>query len=335
MRILFAGTAVVVVVAIAAAVWWGARDPASTTAAIDEVTLGTREACAAYDGVPAGWGEQPQAGMRWIAAGTVAFGSDRGYADERPVRAMEVPGFWIDRTEVTNAQFARFVQATGYVTSAEQGGGAAQFVAPSGERAVKTPGDWWTLAEKTDWRHPDGPGSSLEGRAQEPVVHVSYADAQAYAQWLGHELPSELEWEFAAKAGRDNQTADASVRDAASRPLANFWQGLFPYDNRVEDGFPGRAPVGCFPPNPNGLHDMVGNVWEWTRDAYVDRGAAPVATPTGAVARQVIKGGSYLCSTNYCARARASSRQPQDADLPTSHVGFRTIWRGPAPTPRP
>ncbi|HEY1075781.1 MAG TPA: SUMF1/EgtB/PvdO family nonheme iron enzyme, partial [Fontimonas sp.] len=149
------------------------------------------------------------------------------------------------------------------------------------------------------------------------------ADALAYAQWLGRDLPSEVEWEFAAKAGRDNETADATLRDAAKKPQANFWQGLFPYQDDVEDGYSGRAPVGCFAANPNGLHDMVGNVWEWTRDAYVPG----MGEALSGVPRQVIKGGSYLCAANYCERARASSRQGQEADLPTSHLGFRTVLR--------
>jgi formylglycine-generating enzyme required for sulfatase activity len=169
------------------------------------------------------------------------------------------------------------------------------------------------------------------------VVNVSYRDALAYAHWLGRELPSEAQWEFAAKAGRNNETADRALRDAQGHPLANFWQGLFPYQDSAEDGYPGRAPVGCFPANPYGLHDMVGNVWEWTTDIYVshsvdgsERGASEavsVSSASNGAQRNVIKGGSYLCSANYCVRARASSRQPEEVDLPASHLGFRTIAR--------
>jgi formylglycine-generating enzyme required for sulfatase activity len=170
------------------------------------------------------------------------------------------------------------------------------------------------------------------------VVDVTYADAQAYAHWLGRELPSEAQWEYAAKAGRSNEDSDRALRDAQGRPLANFWQGMFPLQDKAEDGFAGRAPVGCYPANPAGLHDMVGNVWEWTTDFYTDGGHAvnggtveeplSAAPERGGVPRRVIKGGSYLCSADYCVRARASSRQPEEIDLPASHLGFRTIDKG-------
>lgn len=280
------------------------------------VALGTPEQCRAYAGLPPGWPGDPQAGMQRLEGGSFVFGSKRGYAEEQPERSETVAGFWIDRSEVTNAQFAAFVAATGHVSSAERDGGSAVFIKPEELTGIE-PGSWWKLKPGADWRHPEGPGSSIEGRAQEPVVNVSYADAQAYAKWLGHELPSEREWEYAAKAGRSNEAADSGLRDAQRKPLANFWQGLFPVHDGAEDGYAGRAPVGCFPANPNGLYDMVGNVWEWTTDQ--DGSATPV--------RQVIKGGSFLCSSDYCTRARASSRQPQEADLPTSHLGFRTIQR--------
>lgn len=302
------------------------RAEAPPSAAPVEAALGAREACTAYDGLPAGWGAGPHAGMVWIEAGSVDLGSDRGYPDERPVVAAQVPGFWIDRTEVTNAQFAAFVKATNYLTVAERKGGSAVFNEPAADQAVTGPGSWWKLVPDATWRHPRGAGSGIAGRGHEPVVNVAYEDAQAYAQWLGRELPSELEWEFAAKAGRSNVESDASIRDAGQRPTANFWQGLFPYDNQADDGFRAQAPVGCYPPNPHGLYDMVGNVWEWTRDAYAAR-AGGVAAPSSGAPQQVIKGGSYLCAANYCARARAASRQGQDSDLPASHIGFRTIAR--------
>lgn len=304
----------------AAALIWRAGAAPAMTADATEPPLGSPDACANYAGLPPGWPQAPHAGMRWIDAGEVQFGSARGYADERPVVDERVAGFWIDRTEVTNAQFEHFVNATGYVTTAERDG-AAIFTVPA---APVAEGHWWRLEADASWRQPEGPGSDLAGRANHPVVNLSHADASAYAAWLGRELPSELEWEFAAKAGRSNEAADAALRDAQRRPLANFWQGLFPYDDRAEDGHAGRAPVGCFPANPNGLHDMIGNVWEWTRDAWAVRGEAP---PADGIARFVIKGGSYLCSADYCMRARASSRQGQEADLPTGHVGFRTMLR--------
>ncbi len=300
-----------------------------------EAPLGTRADCAAYGGLPAGWGSAAHAGMIRIEAGQFALGSERGYAEERPLREATVDAFWIDRTEVTNAQFASFVAATGYISDAQRRPGAVAFRAP-GSSDPLTPGSWWTLQQGADWRHPEGPDSSIEGRAHEPVVNVSYADALAYAHWLGRALPSETQWEYAAKAGRSNRAADRSLRDALGQPQANFWQGMFPLHNTGEDGFPGRAPVGCFKASPNGLYDMVGNVWEWTTDRYQDGHAGThedasladrlTAIPAAAGASQrVIKGGSYLCSADYCVRARAASRQGQEADLPAVHLGFRTV----------
>lgn len=312
-----------------AAAWW--LRPAPLTA---QSALGDRVHCAAYGGLPTGWGKDPHAGMTRIPAGDFAFGSMRGYAEERPVQQSRIAAFWIDRTEVTNAQFASFVAATGYVTEAERRPGAAVFrVDP--QRPI-TAGSWWHLVDGADWRHPEGPGSSIAGRGHEPVVDVTYADAIAYAHWLQRELPSEAQWEYAAKAGRDDKTSDHSLFDAKGRPQANFWQGSFPLVDRAIDGFAGRAPVGCYPANPYGLQDMVGNVWEWTTDLYVNRhlqqGEAvdlfeqEAAMPTRSGApRRVIKGGSFLCSLDYCARARASSRQGEEADLPAVHLGFRTI----------
>ena len=299
--------------------------------------LGDRSKCAAYSGLPPGWGSDAHAGMLRVAGGDFDFGSERGYADERPVAKAHVDPFRIDRTEVTNAQFAAFTAATGYVTEGERRGGSAVFRAPGAESAPPAAGSWWHLEPTANWRHPEGSGSQITGREHEPVVDVSYADALAYARWLGRELPSEAQWEFAAKAGRRNEDSDRAVRDPQGRPQANFWQGFFPIRDSAEDGFSGRAPVGCFAANPYGLHDMVGNVWEWTGDSYRERRApqtaavADVADPMPRLAlkagaeRYVIKGGSFLCSANYCVRARASSRQPEEADLPASHLGFRTV----------
>lgn len=293
-----------------------------------DIALGTRESCAAYTGTPAHFGDESHAGMIQIASGDFDFGSDRGYAEEGPTQRAHIDGFWIDRTEVTNAQFAAFVHATGYITEAEKQGGGAVFVAPQPDETAE-PGSWWQFAKGASWHFPEGKNNPAS-RDHEPVVDVTYADAVAYAHWLHRELPTEAQWEFAAKAGRSNEEADRSVRDAQGRPQANFWQGVFPISNALEDGFALRAPVGCYPANPAGLHDMVGNVWEWTRDPYRERGAHPsIADPmpsrNASAERYVIKGGSYLCSLNYCARARASSRQGAEADLPQSHVGFRTI----------
>lgn len=291
--------------------------------------LGDRQRCGAYAGLPAGWGSDPHAGMVHVAGGSFELGSERGYADERPLRHAEVEAFWIDRTEVTNAQFAAFVSATGYVTEGERHPGAAVFRKPDPGQAVAE-GGWWHLVAGANWRHPEGPDSSIEGRGHEPVVDVTYADAEAYARWLGHALPSEAQWEYAAKAGLSNELSDRELRDAQGHPQANFWQGRFPFEDSGEDGYSGRAPVGCYAPNPYGLHDMVGNVWEWTTDLGADRGGIDsVPALTGAsTPRRIIKGGSFLCSADYCVRARAASRQAQEVDLPASHLGFRTIASG-------
>lgn len=297
------------------------------------VALGTRATCAAYKGLPFGWGKMKHAGMIHIASGDFELGSLRGYAEERPLRKTEVKSFWIDRTEVSNAQFAAFVAATSYVTDAEKHDGSAVFRVPDVAGGQIAEGSWWHLIKGADWRHPEGPDSNISGRENEPVVNVSYNDALAYARWLGRTLPTEAQWEYAAKGGRDNEQSDHSLRDAQGHPLANFWQGMFPVANSDEDGFDLRAPVGCFPANPYGLHDMVGNVWEWTVDAYQDQPGAPAsldeqrtAIPArGDATKRVIKGGSYLCSADYCVRARASSRQPEEENLPASHIGFRTI----------
>ncbi len=294
---------------------------------------GTRGGSAAYKGLPLGWAKARHAGMIRIASGDFELGSTRGYPEERPLRKTAIKSFWIDRTEVSNAQFAAFVAATSYVTDAEKHDGAAVFRMPDVADGNIAEGSWWHLVKEANWRHPEGPGSDITGRGNEPVVNVSYADAQAYAHWLGRTLPTEAQWEYAAKGGRSNEQSDHSLRDAQGHPLANFWQGAFPVSNSDEDGFDLRAPVGCFPANPYGLHDMVGNVWEWTADAYQDNDGAPVslddqrtAIPArGTATRRVIKGGSYLCSADYCVRARASSRQPEEEDLPASHIGFRTI----------
>ncbi len=301
-----------------------------------QLALGTRANCEAYKGLPLGWGKAKHAGMVKIAAGEFQLGSERGYADERPLQFTRIDSFWIDRTEVTNAQFAAFVTATNYVTEAEKAGGSAIFKTPDVADGQVVEGSWWHLIKDANWRHPEGADSDIAGREHEPVVNVSYADALAYAHWLGRELPTEAQWEYAAKGGRSNEQSDHSLRDAKGNPLANFWQGLFPISNSDEDGFPGRAPAGCFAANPYGLHDMVGNVWEWTTDVYSEHRGETVnlsdqltAIPArGTAPLRVIKGGSYLCSADYCVRARASSRQPQESDLPASHLGFRTIVKG-------
>ena len=255
-------------------------------------------------------------GMVWIPGGTFEMGDDI-YPEEGPRRIVAVDGFWMDRTEVTNAEFASFVRATNYVTLAERPGktGAAVFVMPSGNADLGTAASWWRYVEGANWKHPGGPDTSINNRDQFPVTALAYEDIAAYAKWKGSSLPSEAQWEWAARAGAKRAPDHEQPKDA------NTWQGVFPLINTAEDGFAGIAPVGCFKPNGYGLHDMIGNVWEWTTDEFA--GHAPKA--------RVIKGGSYLCAPNYCMRYRAAARQPQEEDLGTSHVGFRTILNTPGP----
>lgn len=295
--------------------------------------LGSRAACEAYDGLPSGWGSDPLAGMVRIGGGRFTPGSDAGYPDERPLGALEVGDFWIDRSEVTRAQFGAFVMATGYVTEAERAGVAALFQPPLEGTQDDTPMNWWKLVKGADWRHPDGPDAPPVALDARPVTLVTLADAQAYASWLGNQLPGEAEWEYAARAGTPSQQLGELPLDADGKPTANYWQGVFPLLDAGEDGYAGLAPVGCFAANAFGLFDMIGNVWEWTTDtqwgpllghANGDPGqlhASLQAQP------RVIKGGSYLCAHSYCARYRAAARERQEADLATSHVGFRTIRR--------
>lgn len=294
--------------------------------------LGTAERCAAFNGLPPGWRTDARAGMARVPGGSFELGSDSGYLEEQPAFEVRVEPFWIDRTEVTNAQFAAFVAETGYVTDAEREGGGAVFSIPTLDELSARDYAWWRFVTGANWRHPEGPGSDLNAREHHPVVLVSQADAAAYARWLGRRLPTEAEWEYAAKAGGDSALESAPF-DANGAPLANFWQGAFPLVNSVQDGYASNAPVGCFPPNDFGLYDTIGNAWEWTADVYRGtrqphgNGNPQAAAP--ALARgvpAVIKGGSHLCSADFCARYRASARQPQEADLPTSHVGFRTVW---------
>lgn len=295
--------------------------------------------CLTYGGIPEGFGRATTAGMLRVPSGSLSIGSEAGYADEKPSGvASRVKSFWIDRTEVTNAQFAAFVAATGYVTAAEREGASAVFRAPAKGKAARGPEDWWSWIAGASWRHPEGAASAAVGAPSEPVVLVTVADAVAYAAWLGHDLPSEAEWEWAARGGGKAEMVDREPRDPTGRPTANYWQGLFPDINSKEDGFAALAPVGCFATNGYGIADMIGNVWELTRDRYTgSHQAHGNGDPGGAAARAgaanrkgepvVIKGGSFLCAASYCLRYRASARYPHEADLATSHVGFRTVLR--------
>lgn len=290
--------------------------------------LGSPEACERYGGLPTGFGSQPTAGMVRVRGGRFAPGHPQGPLGERPAAAQAVVApFWIDRTEVTNAQFERFTLATGYRTEAERGAAAVVFRAPKEVARGADPSQWWRVEPGAHWRQPEGPGSSVQGRMHHPVVHVTLADAQAYARWLGRELPTEAEWEWAARAAGAPEQLERQPRDAEGRPSANFWQGVFPFMNVQEDGYVDRAPVGCFAANGWGLHDMIGNVWEWTADRHPGPHGVGAARPASAAATHVIKGGSFLCSADYCSNYRSSARHPHEVDLPIAHVGFRTVWR--------
>lgn len=258
------------------------------------------------------------------------MGSDRFYDEERPERTVTVPGFWIDAGPVTNDQFAAFVAATGYATEAERTPppGSAVFTPPPGPVPLDDERQWWQFVEGATWSRPQGPGSSVLGRERHPVVHVTAGDAEAYAAWAGGSLPDEAEWELAARGGIDG--ADYAWGDDPSPAgRANTWLGAFPWLSRDRYG---TSAVGAFPPNGFGLFDMIGNVWEWTRSREADSFVEPqrsccAPTTTGSPLRGVIKGGSFLCSPEYCLRYRPAARQLLDLDSSTSNVGFRCVRR--------
>ena len=292
------------------------------------------------------------------------MGSDVHYPEERPAHRVTVDGFWMDRTPTTNARFKRFVSETGHVTFAERPpnpadypyarkqmlqAGSIVFTKTAMPVDLDNPRNWWRFVFGADWRHPRGPNSTIKGRDEYPVVHVTYSDAEAYAAWAGKTLPTEAEWEFAARGGLDGAPfAWGDELNPGGRFMANYWQGEFPWQNLKSDGFEGTSPVGSFPPNGYGLVDMIGNTWEWTTDWYSAR--HPAATgkpccgpvnprggdeassldplePNVRIPRKVIKGGSHLCAPNYCQRYRPAARYAEPIDTSASHVSFRCILR--------
>ena len=307
----------------------------------------------------------PDKEMVWIPGGIFKMGSERFYPEEKPVHEVCVDGFWMDRYAVTNEKFARFVADTGYATVAERTPDAKDYPGAPPESLVpgamifhKTRGrvdtrdysQWWKWVPGANWSHPFGPQSSIEGIENHPVVHVADEDAQAYARWAGKELPTEAEWEFAARGEIDG--ADFTWGNGHfpnGKAMANTWQGEFPWQNLLVDGYEGTAPVGSFPPNGYDLYDMAGNVWEWTVDWFIPvHGQGKIKSCCGPVSnprivspdssydpaqpefhipRKVVKGGSFLCAPNYCLRYRPAARQPQMIDSGMSHLGFRCVIR--------
>jgi formylglycine-generating enzyme required for sulfatase activity len=287
-------------------------------------------------------------GMVWLDGGEFAMGSADFYPEEGPVRRVGVEGFWIDARPVTVAEFRRFVKATGYVTVAERPLDPADY--PDAEPGSLVPGslvfqparapvdlrdvrNWWRYVPGATWQRPEGPGSDTYTRGRHPVTQVAYEDAVAYAAWAGKALATEAEWEYAARGGLDGAVfAWGDEFAPGGRLMANTWQGEFPWQNLLEDGYAGTSPAGAFPPNGHGLYDMTGNVWEWTCDAPAPTGAArrPCCAPSEPgehIPRRVIKGGSHLCAPNYCLRYRPAARQFEAVDTSTTHIGFRCVIR--------
>ncbi len=306
--------------------------------------------------------DAPVKGMRWVPPGTFRMGSEDFYPEEGPVHRVGLPGFWIDEHPVTVAEFRRFVKATGHVTWAERSPnpidypdadpsllvpGSLVFRESTGPVDLRDPRNWWEWEPGAFWRRPEGPASNLGGRELHPVVHIAFEDAEAYAAWAGKELPTEAQWEYAARGGLDGAVFTWGDEFAPrGRMMANTWQGRFPWENLNRDGFQRTSPVKRFPANGYGLYDMAGNVWEWTADYFTSSHPADAANaccvphnprvnspersdaegrPSAHIPRRVIKGGSHLCAPNYCLRYRPAARQGEAVDTSTSHIGFRCV----------
>jgi sulfatase modifying factor 1 len=309
-------------------------------------------------------GAPPFEDMVWVPGGTFLMGSDHHYPEEAPAHQVTVDGFWMDRYTVTNREFRRFVEATSYVTFAEKPpraedypgakpemlvAGSIVFRKPAQRVELSNHHNWWDWVPGASWRHPRGAQSSLGGLAKHPVVHVAFQDAEAYARWTGKALPTEAEWELAARGGLEGaEFCWGNEFAPRGKQMCNTWQGDFPSENLLTDGYEWTAPVGSFPPNGYGLHEMAGNVWEWTTDWFQSHGELvksccasvnPVGGPEEQsyhqgtrdlrIPRKVMKGGSYLCAPNYCRRYRPAARMAQPIDTSTGHLGFRCVVRVP------
>jgi formylglycine-generating enzyme required for sulfatase activity len=300
--------------------------------------------------------------MVWVPGGEFLMGSDQFYPEERPVHRVTVDGFWMDEHPVTVAEFRRFVKATGHVTWAERApdpddypGADPELLVPGSLVFQRAPGpvdladfrNWWAWTPGAQWQRPEGPGSTVHGRELHPVTHIAYEDAVAYASWGGKKLPSEAQWERAARGGLEGKAFCWGDEFAPrGKMMANTWQGEFPWQNLMRDRYERTSPVKQFPANGYGLYDMAGNVWEWTTDYFTPRHASEVdhpccsphhprasssqgtyvgAAPDQKIPRRVTKGGSHLCAPNYCLRYRPAARQGEAVDTTTSHIGFRCI----------
>lgn len=300
-------------------------------------------------------------GMVWIAGGEFLMGSSRGQSDEQPIHKVRVSGFWMDQHEVTNEKFAQFAKETGYITDAEKipdpekvpdilpefrgKSGSLVFSPPPGQMPLDNHFVWWKFVPGADWKHPEGSATDLKGREKHPVVHLSWFDAVAYSKWAGKRLPTEAEWEFAARGGlQGKEYIWGDEFEPDGKALANIWQGAFPNGNTVKDGHRLAAPVGSYPPNGYGLHDMAGNVWEWCSDWYLPDyfARSPASNPTGpdtshdpnepGVWKRIQRGGSFLCTDLYCGAYRPSRRMKTSPDTGLSHAGFRCVAEGSPPT---
>jgi formylglycine-generating enzyme len=306
-------------------------------------------------------------GMVWIPGGDFTMGTDddRAYDHERPAHKVRVEGFWISETEITNEQFKKFIDATGYQTVAERKPtwadlksslppgtpeppdsilvpGSLVFYRPAAPVMLNDYSQWWIYVEGANWKHPEGAESDLEGRWNHPVTHIAYEDAIVYCKWEGSRLPTEAEWEFASRGGKEREEFSwGSEFSPNGKLMANTYQGSFPIVDTKDDGFESTAPVKTFPPNDFGLYDMIGNVWEWTSDYYDIHyfksleGSEVADNPTGSkrsfdpnepyAEKRVTKGGSYLCAANYCSNYRPSARQGTTVDSGSTNLGFRTV----------